>query len=123
MIPAGVQIYVCTQAMDMRRGFNGLEIAVRGGLGLDPKSGGLFVFFNRRADQIRIFFWDRNGYAIFAKRLEGVRFRGMDAHEGVGHLEIDSHRLLRLLDDVLETPSRAGSKATSRPKLELLTSS
>jgi hypothetical protein len=112
MIPAGVQIYVCTQAMDMRRGFNGLEIAVRGGLGLDPKSGGLFVFFNRRADQIRIFFWDRNGYAIFAKRLEGV-----------GHLEIDSHRLLRLLDDVLETPSRAGSKATSRPKLELLTSS
>lgn len=122
MIPAGVRIYVCTQATDMRRSFDGLEIAVRNGLGLDPRSGGLFIFFNRRADQLRILFWDRNGYAIFAKRLDCARFRRNSPEDNEGHLEIDSQKLLRMLDDVVAVRPRKQANRTIRPNLRLLDS-
>jgi len=40
----------------------------------DPLSGSLFVFVNRRGNYLKLVYWDRTGFALFAKRLERGRF-------------------------------------------------
>jgi len=70
-----VRAYVCTQPLDMRKSFDGLSAAVSTILCEDPLSGHLFVFINRRRDIVKVLFWDRSGYCVFAKRLESGTFR------------------------------------------------
>ena len=70
-----VQIYVCAQPTDMRKGFDSLAAVVRDWLGGDPLSGHLFVFRSRRGDRVKLLFWDKDGLAIFYKRLERGTFR------------------------------------------------
>jgi transposase len=74
-LPPSVRLYVAPNPVDARKGFDGLSLYVQAQLQLDPLSGHLFVFFNRRLDQVRILFWDRSGYVLYAKRLERGRFR------------------------------------------------
>lgn len=73
-LPPSVQLYVATQPVDARKSFSGLSLYVQSVMGLSPLCGHLFVFFNRRRDQASILYWDRNGYAIWKKRLEKGRF-------------------------------------------------
>jgi transposase len=54
----------------MRKGFEGLSGIVRDELSEDPMNGALFVFLNRSRDKIKVLYWDRDGYAIWTKRLE-----------------------------------------------------
>jgi transposase len=56
---------------DMRKGFDGLSGLVRGGLQKDPLSGDVFIFFNRRRSQVKLLVWEKDGFAIYHKRLEG----------------------------------------------------
>ena len=74
-MPPSVRLYVAPSPVDARKGFDGLSLYVQAQLQLDPLSCHLFVFFNRRLDQVRILFWDRSGYVLYAKRLERGRFR------------------------------------------------
>ncbi len=69
-LPASVRVYLCLTACDMRRSFDGLHALVRDRLDLDPFAGHLFVFTNRRRDRVKILYWDRDGFAVWAKRLE-----------------------------------------------------
>jgi transposase len=58
----------------MRKSFDGLVAMVKSVLGEDPLSGSLFVFFNRRGNYLKLVYWDRTGFCLFAKRLERGRF-------------------------------------------------
>ena len=69
-LPASVRVYLCTTPCDMRRSFDGLYALVSGAMQLNAFEGHLFVFSNRRKDRIKILYWDRDGFAIWAKRLE-----------------------------------------------------
>ena len=69
-LPASVRVYLSLTACDMRKSFDGLHRLVREHLELDPFAGHLFVFASRRRDRVKILYWDRDGFAIWSKRLE-----------------------------------------------------
>lgn len=82
-----VRIYLCVRPTDMRRGFDRLAEEARAIAREDPFSGHLFVFRNRRENRLKVLSWDRNGFAIWYKRLERGRFV-FPALEGEGAKEI-----------------------------------
>ena len=81
-LPPSVRVFVATQPIDGRKGADSLMAIVRDLLGHDPLSGHLYVFFSRRCDRVRIVYWDRNGIAMWSKRLERGRFRPAFAADG-----------------------------------------
>ena len=70
----GVQVWVATTPVDMRKSFDGLAEVVRAFLGRDPLSGHLFVFRNRSGQRVKVLWWDRNGLALYYKRIEKGTF-------------------------------------------------
>src|SRR6185436_9975102 len=69
-LPASVRVYLCLTACDMRKSFDGLHALVREQMELDAFAGHLFVFASRRRDRVKILYWDRDGFAVWSKRLE-----------------------------------------------------
>jgi len=72
---AGIKVYLALGNTDMRKSINGLSIIVENHFDLDPFSGPLFVFCNRRRNIMKILYWDRNGFCLWHKRLEKDRFK------------------------------------------------
>lgn len=81
-LPPSVRLFVATQAVDGRKGVDSLIALVRSAFHEDPLGGHLFVFFSRRCDRVRIVYWDRNGFAMWMKRLEIGRFHPMFSPDG-----------------------------------------
>lgn len=73
-LPPSVRLFVATQPVDGRKGADSLMVLVRDVLRHDPLSGHLFIFFSKRRDRVRLVYWDRNGFAMWTKRLEAGRF-------------------------------------------------
>jgi transposase len=73
-LPPSVRLFVATQPVDGRKGADSLMVLVRDVLRQDPLSGHLFIFFSKRRERVRIVYWDRNGFAMWSKRLERGRF-------------------------------------------------
>ena len=69
-LTGATRIYLYQGAADMRKSFDGLSGLVRAEMDGDPLSGALFVFCNRRRTMVKLLFWDRDGYALYYKRLE-----------------------------------------------------
>ena len=81
-LPPSVRLFIATQPIDGRKGADSLMVLVRDVLRLDPLSGHLFVFFSKRCDRVRIVYWDRDGIAMWTKRLERGRFRPTFCEDG-----------------------------------------
>lgn len=113
--PANVRIYLCTTPTDMRKSFDGLHTLVQQVFQLNPLDGHLFLFVNRRGDRVKILWWDRDGLALYYKRLEAGTYhlpvvpKDADA-EGV---EIDATQLAMLLNG-LDVRSAKRRKRYSR---------
>ena len=69
-LPHPVRVFLHSPPTDLRKGFDALCGLVTTAFGQDPTSGHLFLFVNRRRDRIKILYWDRDGLAIWYKRLE-----------------------------------------------------
>ena len=76
------KIYIALDAIDMRKGFEGLHGLVRDQLGQDPMSGHLFLFTNRTRTRLKALVWDGSGLWVCAKRLEKGRFHWPAAPAG-----------------------------------------
>jgi transposase len=94
-LSAAVRVYFAKVPADMRKSFDGLSALVAGALELDPLSGHLFVFINKRRDRIKILYWDRDGLAVWAKRLERGTYRLPDA--AADRVEMTTAELAALL--------------------------
>lgn len=82
----------------MRRSFDRLAATCETALGANPLSGHLFLFRNRRGDRVKILYWDRDGYAIWYKRLEEGTFNITIGDEGGA--EISATELAMILGGV-----------------------
>jgi len=100
-LPSSVRIFVAAEPTDLRKSFDGLSATVEHTLGHDPLSGHLFVFFNKRRNQVRCLFWDRTGYCVLAKRLAKGRFRFTEQLEaGRRIVELESVELSLILEGI-----------------------
>lgn len=81
-LPPSVRLFVATQPVDGRKGADSLMALVRDVFGYDVFSGHLFVFFSKRCECVRLVYWDRNGIAMWTKRLERGRFRPRFSADG-----------------------------------------
>ena len=102
-----VRIYLATGATDLRRSIDGLSALVRDRFTLDPLSGHLFLFRNRRGDRLKILAWDRSGFWVLYKRLEQGTF-AWPTDEPTGPVEMRNPDLALLLAgvDVAQTRRR-----------------
>ena len=100
-LPASVRVYLCLTACDMRKSFDGLHQLVRDYLQLDAFAGHLFVFTSRRRDRLKILYWDRDGFAVWSKRLEeGTYAMPLTDSAGEQRREITAQELGALLSGI-----------------------
>lgn len=100
-LPAAVRIYVAAEAVDLRRGFDGLAAATRSIMMANPLDGHVFGFINRRKNRVKFLVWDRTGYLILYKRLERGTFSlATSPAPGHRHVELDAGELALMLEGV-----------------------
>lgn len=119
MIPAGVQVFVALEPVDMRYGHERLAGLVRERLGYEPRGGSLFVFMGRRRETVKLLFADATGVCLFYKRLDRGTFSLPEAMTGGGsvtHVEVDEATLDALLDGIELTPPRAAPSRGKRAR-------
>jgi len=92
-------VFVATDRVDGRKGMDGLSVLIRSRFGEDPLSGTMFVFFSRRADRVRVLYWDRDGYVLVTKRLEKGTYRLPWLAEE-GRVVIEAAELLLVLEGI-----------------------
>ena len=104
---AQVRIFLCTTPTNMSCSFDSLMAKAEAIFAQDPLSGHLFLFLNRQRDRLKILFWDRDGFAIFYKRLEAGTFQMPAVADQVQGMELDEAQLNRWLEGIdLVTGSR-----------------
>ena len=91
------EVFLCREAVDFRKGINGLSILVEAELSLNPFDAGLFVFINRSGTSVKILHWERNGFCLWQKRLEKDQFH-WPRHLDGAILPLDGQQLNWLLD-------------------------
>lgn len=98
--PPSVRVYVALDPVDMRKSHHGLAAVMRDRFGLDPLSGHLLLFTNKRGNLAKILFFDRSGLAILFKRLERGTFQLPTLRPGATHAEIDPVDLAMILEGI-----------------------
>lgn len=98
MILGNLKVYIARDRTDLRKAYDGLGFLVQESLKMDPLSGYIFVFFNKKQDKIKALYWDRNGFCIWQKRLEKGMFKL--PHIIDSHLQINLQQLQMLLAGV-----------------------
>jgi transposase len=103
-LSSALRIFLAADPADMRKGFDGLSQLVRDRIAQDPLSGHLFVFRNKRRDRIKILYWDRDGLALWYKRLEKGTFRFPEAKDG--RVEVTPAEIAAILEGIDLTRAR-----------------
>jgi transposase len=98
--PPGIQVFMAIEPVDLRKGFDGLSAAVQAVFDRQVLDGHLFLFLNRRRDRVKILWWDRDGLAIFYKRLERGSYEVPRHEPQTKQLTLDATQLALLLGGV-----------------------
>ena len=111
LLPRAVRVYVATQPVNLRKSYDGLSNEVRVVLAQDPLNGHVFVFLNRRKNQVKLLLWTRGGFTIVQKRLERGTFTfPQRVTSGAAQVELDVHELAMLLEGIDVTQARASAR-------------
>lgn len=100
-LPSNVRLFLADNPVDFRKSFDGLRGIVEGEFGMSVRGGDIFIFLNRRGNQVKLLFWERDGLCLVIKRLEAGTFRRI-RREGSTRpqIEIDAAELALLLEGV-----------------------
>lgn len=111
LVPRAVRVYFATQPTNLRKSFDALTADIRCVLGHDPLSGHVFVFLNRRKNQVKLVVWTRGGFTIVHKRLERGTFTfPARVAPDVPSVAIDVHELAMLLEGIEVGRSKTKSR-------------
>ena len=99
-IPGNTRLFICRQPVNMRKSFEGLGMIVEELFPGEIFTGALFIFINRRKDHMKVLYWDKDGLAIWFKRLEKGTFSWKWGDEKT----LDRRAFLMLLEGI--TPKR-----------------
>jgi transposase len=119
-LPLGTRVFVATQPADMRKSFDGLIALTKTALQKSPISGDLYVYVNRKATMVKVLYWTRGGFCVWAKRLERGRFAPWRSPQST--VDLTDTQLMMWLDGIeldvrrqrkrFELPTSARSSAT-----------
>lgn len=116
MLPISTQarFFLYSEAVDMRKSFDGLHGLVIDSLNMNPLSGDVYIFINRRRNRIKLLVWDRSGYWLLYKRLEKGHFQPLDK-SGSSAMELSYESLIMLLEgiDLLNVKRRKRYRKTA----------
>ena len=99
-VNATTRVYLYMRDVDMRRSYDGLMVIVQAEFARDIRLGDYFMFVNKRRDRIKIMWWDRDGLAIFMKRLEAGTVQKPIITSDSKSLVIDQAQLAMLLTGI-----------------------
>ena len=94
---ADVQVYLCREFIDFRKGIAGLALLVEQGLQHDPFAAALYVFCNKQRNRVKALYWEKNGFCLWQKRLERERFK-WPRHLDKSVVDLSGQELNWLLD-------------------------
>jgi len=83
MIPYQTRLFFYNEPVNMRKSFEGLSSLVEDAFPGELLTGALFIFLNRKKDHLKVLFWAKDGFCLWAKRLEKgtfLRAWGSDRH-------------------------------------------
>jgi transposase len=109
--PTNVKVLVATKPVDFRKGATGLAAIVKAEFKTDPYSGMIYVFRSKRADRVKLLFWDGTGLCLLIKRLEEGQFRWPRIEDGV--IRLSPAQLSALLEGL--DWSRVHARRVARP--------
>jgi transposase len=116
-LPHAVRVFLHAPATDLRKGFDALSGLVTAAFSQDPLSGHLFLFVNRRRDRLKILYWDRDGLAIWYKRLETGSFQLPVVAPDAVSVEMSPTQLSLILSGI-DLRSARQRKRYQRPRSE-----
>jgi len=96
----GLRVCLAVEPVDLRRGFEGLALLVKGALEEDERSSQIFVFTNKRRDRIRLLYWDGTGLWLMTKRLEQGTFAWPQVPPGAAKISLRAEALEMLLSGI-----------------------
>lgn len=108
-----IKVLLATKPVDFRKQADSLAALVQEALGHDPFSGAVYVFRAKRADRVKLVWWDGTGICLLAKRLEGASFRWPRIEDGV--LALSAVQLSALLEGLDLT--RVRPRSVIRPEI------
>ncbi len=111
IMPQNPRVLIATKPVDFRKGMDGLAALVAAELKLEPFSGIVYVFRSKRADRVKLLFWDGTGVCLVAKRLEGGKFCWPKVEDGV--MRLSPAQLSALLEGL--DWSRVHAQRVARP--------
>lgn len=111
ILPQKPRVLIATKPVDFRKGMDGLAALVTAELRLEPFSGIVYVFRSKRADRVKLLFWDGTGVCLVTKRLEGGTFRPPRVEDGV--MRLSPAQLSALLEGL--DWSRVHAQRVARP--------
>jgi transposase len=104
---------------DMRKGFDGLCGVVRNELGKDPLSGEVFIFMNKRRNQVKVLLWEGDGFSMYYKRLEKGTYELPSWNEDTRCAELKSDELILILQGISLQSVRRRKRFSFREKKSL----
>ena len=115
MIPPDIEVFVALDPVSLHKSFDTLAGEVQELMGRSPRTGGLFIFFNRRRTAMKAIFADASGLCIFYKRLDRGRFQLPEPLDDGRVVELSEDQLEVLLDGIELPPPRARAKQRDTP--------